>query len=331
MTTKSLNGKMYLTVLMGLLLLISMISCSKDRAKDDIKDAKSVDELANGTTSDVNTNERITDYTSVAEFLEVNKPKVQTFSFSASENIIAFTGEKGSDISIDRNILVKPDGSAVTGSVDVEFIEVLTPGDMILAQKFTTSGGQLLQSGGQYFLSLTSEGEQLSSNGYYTANLPTDAPLSPMIVFEGVENAVGFDWASVDSTQAFVEVLQNEYSMFVPEFNWINCDYWTNGTGPITDISIVPCDIALESFNVFLAFPSINSVMPTNPDAATETFIGQNVLQGIDAIAVGIGIDANGQLFLGSANFTATAGETVQLNCISISEEDLLAFLATLG
>lgn len=323
--------KLNLTAVLGAGLLI-FSSCSKERVNKN----EDVEEIEDEVVEQVTEN-RITDYFSVEEFLVANMPQTQTFNFSSNDDPLMFTTAAGSEVTIYRSSLQKNNGEDVTGAIEVEFIEVLTLGDMILSQKPTTSNGDLLQSGGEFFINVTSEGEQVKMKPWqtYQVNLPTDNPLSPMIVFEGTDIAsgLGFDWeaANQDSSQTFVEIGGEYYYMFCDEFQWINCDYWYGTSDPLTNVEVSPCDINMESFNAFLVFPDINAVMALYPDADNEVYVGLNIPEGQQGVVVAIGLGADGQLYLATQNFTATPGEVIQLDCLEITEEDLIAFLAGLG
>ncbi len=274
------------------------------------------------------TNPLTTSYSTVDEFLTHNAPKLQTFNFDQTIDNLVIVGQKGTKITIDRSTLSFLDGSSVNGTIDVDLIEILKPSEMILSQKYTTSNNQLLQSGGQFYISLTSMGQEIEINGMYTTEIPSSNPLMPMIVFEGVEDGAGFDWNALDSTNTFVEVLPAGYEMLVDRFGWINCDYWLSSGLTLVDVPAKPCDTAFLSYSMFFVFPEINSVMPGYDNLPNQTIDAQNVPVGTQGIVVGVGLKADSVLSVGYANFTAAENmQSIQLDCIDISEEDLLALL----
>ncbi len=86
-------------------------------------------------------------------FFEKHAPKTETFSFDASAGG-TITLKSGTQITFPANAFVKPDGSAVTGSVTVSAKDILKASDMILANKPTvTASGQMLESFGEIIVS----------------------------------------------------------------------------------------------------------------------------------------------------------------------------------
>lgn len=77
------------------------------------------------------------------------------------ERISVVTGKKGLKITIDPSRLVKEDGSAVDGKINVQMIELTNSLDLFRSNTATISDGRLLASGGSYFIGLECSGQQL--------------------------------------------------------------------------------------------------------------------------------------------------------------------------
>src|SRR5690606_4963737 len=83
------------------------------------------------------------------EFFEKYAPQSETFTLDASAGG-TLTLSSGTTITFPANAFVKPDGSPVSGNVSVSAKDILTAGDMILANKPTiTSSGEMLESFGE--------------------------------------------------------------------------------------------------------------------------------------------------------------------------------------
>lgn len=78
------------------------------------------------------------------------------------ERISVVTGKKGLKITIDPSRLVKEDGSAVDGKINVRLIELTNSMDLFRSNTATISDGRLLASGGSYFVGLDCNGQQLN-------------------------------------------------------------------------------------------------------------------------------------------------------------------------
>src|SRR5690606_34884460 len=68
----------------------------------------------------------------MAEFFEKYAPQSETFTLDASAGG-TLTLSSGTTITFPANAFVKPDGSPVSGNVSVSAKDILTAGDMILA------------------------------------------------------------------------------------------------------------------------------------------------------------------------------------------------------
>ena len=86
------------------------------------------------------------------KFLLENGPKFEFFTISAQQPTTLKT-RTGSSYTISPNSLVRPDGSIVTGTVQISIKEISTPANMIFADRQTgTSNGQGLVSYGEFFV-----------------------------------------------------------------------------------------------------------------------------------------------------------------------------------
>ncbi len=99
------------------------------------------------------------------------------------------TGKKGLRITVIPSLLEKEDGSVVDGEIAVSLVELTNSNDLFKANAATTSYGNLLASGGSYFIGMECNGQKLKiSKG---KSLKIDFPLlkkDEMELFYGERN-----------------------------------------------------------------------------------------------------------------------------------------------
>lgn len=86
------------------------------------------------------------------------KPK-KIIAPSTKKTIV--TGAKGTIIHINPDHLETIDGSPLGDNIDIELLEMTTNSSLILNNAQTISNGQVLVTGGAYYLNMTSNGKQL--------------------------------------------------------------------------------------------------------------------------------------------------------------------------
>lgn len=84
----------------------------------------------------------------------------QIFKVSA-DKATQVNGKRGTIISINPADLVTDDGQPLGKNIEVELKELTNQEQLLRANAQTTSNGQLLISGGAYYINLTSDGQQL--------------------------------------------------------------------------------------------------------------------------------------------------------------------------
>lgn len=176
----------------------------------------------------------------------------QTFTLPANEASHEFTSTKGVKFTITRSCL-NLNGAAVTGDVNIKFIEVFDGGKMLTANKTTMGllpdGNRgVIISGGEFFVNATSGGQQLALSCGIPFQIPTNltgGPESGMLLWTGTEDAQGnVDWKRADNaagTNGGVDVggqgQQNmTYYTVFNQFGWTNVDKFYSDPRPKTTI-----------------------------------------------------------------------------------------------
>jgi hypothetical protein len=108
-----------------------------------------------------------------------HSPHVQVFEFDPT-HAQTFTTAAGAHIDLQANAFVRADGSVPTGPVILQFLELYTPVEMMLANKATTGWSfysnsiRGLESGGEFNVKVieknTSQALQLTTGGAFVAN-----------------------------------------------------------------------------------------------------------------------------------------------------------------
>lgn len=162
------------------------------------------------------------------------QPAPQKFTVQAGTQS-SIVGQKGTRVVFPAHAFVTQSGAPVSGTVNIEFKEIYEVWEMVLNNKFTQVGRLPIESGGEFFLQATQNGQQLkvAPGVSLTAVLPTRNPLPGMQVFTGSRfDSAGqsiFSWA-LASTPGNTVILGpdtlgvRDYIMQFNQLDWINCD-----------------------------------------------------------------------------------------------------------
>jgi hypothetical protein len=196
----------------------------------------------------------------------------QTFQFNAEDGSVTFTSEKGVEININGACLTK-NGDAVTGAVELEFVELFDKGNMLTTNKPTMgilpSGDKaLLISGGEFFVQATQNGVALDTNCAFQMIIPaalTGGIDNDMILWNGIIDDNGdLAWAEDKRDGAngeggvFAE--GNQYYGFFQSFGWSNVDRFYSDPRPKTTILVdVPTGYDNTNSSVYLSYDGEDS------------------------------------------------------------------------
>lgn len=128
-----------------------------------------------------------------------------TNSFTASisqqfivshKKVTVINGKKGLQVTVDPSRLIKADGSAVDGKINVQLIELTNSKDLFKSNMATISDGRLLASGGSYFIGMKCKGQslKLKEGRMIQVNFPR-LTKEEMELFYGERNSInGINW-----------------------------------------------------------------------------------------------------------------------------------------
>lgn len=229
---------------------------------------------------------------SVAKLFSLLKssPQIITVPAGVAKTVYA---DKGTQLSFYPNSFKDASGNIISsGDVQVSIVEMYKTGDMISNRASTTSNGELLESGGQIYISASMGGAPVFANTYGVGFAQEDSSATPMSIFVGAPSPtdtvvtweVG-DTARAGTTTTGTTVTGNPSipasyrSRFIfdscTSFGWVNCDRFRGYTGSWTNVRVTMPDSTYDRVNtaVFYTFPSVNGVMQaTEYDKETMRF-----------------------------------------------------------
>lgn len=183
-----------------------------------------------------------------------------------AEDGIQFESERGVALRIYANTL-KLNGEDVTGPVDLEFIEIFDAGSMLITNKPTMGlkedgSKALLISGGEFYVNVTQNGEQLDVTNHMQLVVPTDltgGADQDMTLWTGqIDENENLAWeedrgGADGAGNLFVE--GDQYFSFLSDFGWTNVDRFYNDPRPKTSLEVVvPNGYNLQNCSVYLYY-----------------------------------------------------------------------------
>jgi hypothetical protein len=194
----------------------------------------------------------------------------QNFQIDVANGITTLTSSNGVEIDIDANCLTL-NGNAITGQVDIEYVEVFDGGQMLVTDK-TTMGKlpngdmAMLISGGEFYINATQNGQQLDLGCTMNLRIPANltAPDNDMTLWNGIlDNDGNLDWEEEDVTtptgqgNVFLEqgTAGQSYYAFFNNFGWTNVDKFYSYAGLKTQIlASVPSGYNFQNSAVYLHY-----------------------------------------------------------------------------
>jgi len=169
---------------------------------------------------------------------------IQNFQFDGSDGSITLTSEHGVQISINTNCLTL-NGNPVTGTIDLEYVELFEKGNMLTTNKPTmgekpNGDKAMLLSGGEFLLEATQNGVAIETNCNIQLIVPnslTGGADPAMTLWEGnIDEEDNLAWDEVEDAtgQGGVFVEGGEYYAFLGQFGWSNIDRFYNDPRPKT-------------------------------------------------------------------------------------------------
>jgi len=205
---------------------------------------------------------------SAAEFAAIRQSAMddntQYFQFDANDGYVTFTSTNGVEISLNTTCLTQ-NGNPVTGTIDLEYVEIFEKGNMLLTNKPTmgrlpNNDKALIITGGEFFLEATNNGLPLDTNCGINLMVPSalTGGFDPaMTLWNGDIDADGnLTWTEAEpAANGGVFDENGEYFAVLEGFGWSNIDRFYNDPRPKTQILVqVPQGYNFENSAVYLSY-----------------------------------------------------------------------------
>ncbi|MBB4800604.1 hypothetical protein HNP37_000643 [Flavobacterium nitrogenifigens] len=212
------------------------------------------------------------------------KRNTQNFTMTAGNGVVTLTSAKGVKLYINGDCLTK-NGNAVTGQVDIEFIELFDKGNMLVTNKPTMGimpdgKKNLLISGGEFFIKATQGGVELKTSCSLSMIVPTaltDGYDNLMTLWTGVIDEDGeLAWKDARGAdgKGGVQGEGNNYYVTFGNFGWTNVDRFYSDPRPKTTILVdVPEGYNNTNSAVYLSYDGEG----TNALAKLDTYTAEGL------------------------------------------------------
>lgn len=193
----------------------------------------------------------------------------QKFTIIAGTGVVSVTSAKGVKLNINGDCLTK-NGVAVTGTVDIEYIELFDKGTMLVTNKPTMGvmpdgKKNLLISGGEFFIKATQGGVELKTSCTMNLIVPaalTDGVDNTMTLWNGVIDDKGeLAWeqpkpnADGNGGKGGVQGEGTNYYVTFGNFGWTNVDRFYSDPRPKTTLLVdVPDGYDNNNSAVYLSY-----------------------------------------------------------------------------
>lgn len=306
------------TILMGVLFMI--FSCSSDRVEPNKPGSTPNDEE---TEED---EEQIEVSSSATAALQERLRSTPTTKTITSYSDLPFIGAQGTKIWAYPYNFEDSEGNIADYPIEIELLEIYTPGDMIANNVPTTSGGKILSSGGAFRVRAFKNGEQLQvrDGRDYDVTVPSDSPDDEMELFTGGNEDELSDWSPLQAPDSALIASQVEYALSLSDIGWINIDHFMGSDISTVDITVESNNAETEGLATYLYLEGINSIM--------NGVIGKTfpLPQGEEITIVAFGADGDNHLYFDVITHTANENETIQIALEEVSEEELNDLLDSL-
>lgn len=276
------------------------------------------------------------DILTLADFLNNNKPALQTFTVQAGA-ASEIHGAKGCTIKFNDNSFKTLAGVPVnSGNIEIQLREATTKKDMILSRTPTISNNELIVSQGVYYLKALQNGFELRIENFNINKKIETQPVAPQAFLGGIPDGTdSFTWIG-DS----VGVVSNDtivgdstyYHMFIystylfQNYNWINCDYFYDNTAPRVAVFFPTTDTLTNYFfQSYLVLDDLNAIWPYG-SYSNNVLQFSNIPSGLNATLLVYYI-VGGKAFVATADITTSDALSTPITFAETTEQGLLSIL----
>lgn len=279
-------------------------------------------------------------FASLDDYLQTRVPISEDFEILAQTGATLAT-PKGSIITIPVNAFTTASGQPVTGTVTIRMKEIFSNADMMFSRIFPISNSNVLNSGGEFFIEATQNGNTLivADGVFIEVDIPAQAPDNQMMLFLAgpVEALDTANWQVADSinTQSGFgfNSADNTYELDLDTLGWGNIDAFTS-------VNYFDCVFNLTGLTgldatnttAFAVFKDQNTVWPVGTlywGDITNGVITETHLADVPLNLVVISV-VNGQLHYGLLDVTPQQGTTYSIPLIETTSANLDQIISSL-
>lgn len=272
-------------------------------------------------------------FSSLESYLSSRMPQSESFQFLVESGGV-FTTQKGTVITVPANVLITMGGTTVTGNVDMKFKEIFSNSDIIFSGVYPVSNGTQLNSGGEYYIEFSQNGDKLLiANGQIiNVKLPGQSIDPGMMLFfaNGEEDPDTLNWQLADSVAIYSGFTFNSadssYSIDLDSVGWGNIDAFTSIT--YFDITFDLTGVSgLNSTNTraYAVFKNENTVWPMGTESFGSILNNQIYEMHLGTVPMNVLVISvvNQQLYYGLLDVTPQQGVNYSIPLQSVLSSDL--------
>lgn len=237
-------------------------------------------------------------------------------------------------IFFDEDDFVDLSGNIVTGTIQVEVLELLTKGQILLYGFPSSSNGELLESAGEFRITASQDGQQiyLREGEQYALYLSTDDPEEEMELFYLNEQN---DWIEADQdsesqnsvrlTDANIDLPGNGIYFTLPDrLGWINCDRFIESADINSEVDLfLGDDFNSNNTEAFLIFNDLNSVLRMSYSEESGKFKVLSIPNGEKIKVITLTDLGDNKLLFGSTEEITAPELTIELEPRAMSFNDI--------
>ena len=278
-------------------------------------------------------------YTSLDTYWETKAPTAESFIFTA-QNGTTFTTKNGSVVTIPSNALITLSGLPVSGDVIVKMKEVFTKSEMMYSGILPVSFGNVLNSGGEFFIQATQNGNTLrvADNMLVEVEIPAQAVANNMQLFfaEPIEEPDTMNWVQFQQPELPQDSIGSGFTFNSADSTYeINLDTlgWCNIDGFMSGVSYFDCTFNLTGVtgldntntNAFAVFKNENAVWPVGVSgwgSIVNDVISETHLADVPLNLVVISV-VDGDLYSGVLDITPQSNQVYSIAMSITTSDDL--------
>lgn len=302
----NLNLKFSSLSILMVLFMLSFTACKKDRIVQD-------------------------DFQSMDSFYDQHKEEEQVFVID-STGACPLISKKGTKICISADMLMYPNGTAITYPFTLKVVELYSIKDMILWRLPSIAGGNVLETSAEIRIRAFKGNDELvlkPGAGYFMEMDTMTVLNSNMQAYYGNNLGTTFDWTSSISaiSPGFVDTISSItansffYALKVARMGWISSARPSTAAGANTNLSLLVSGTNTQNIEVYLSFAGFKGLMKIS------NLVSGNIPVGEQVKFVAFAKNQNNEFLLHQQTFTITAGQQISLNMQVVTEAALLTAL----